>query len=190
MIPTTINTWCLRDLILRHVRQPHTLDSAEETVYSLLNRYPTGGYDLHDWTMTYNMSTSLGTVACHSAVVSKSSPSRKWVAVILSSHNCKCNYSTTAHMARRMLDVHIREERWNRMKNSSQSWTVRHRMATANSAATASWLPSCTRHSAQPTTPSHWPPSHHPIAGDSCRTGVERSGQVFLLVVMDLLLQL
>jgi hypothetical protein len=48
MIPATINTWRLRDLILRHVRQSHTLDSAEETVYSPLNRYPTYGYDLYD----------------------------------------------------------------------------------------------------------------------------------------------
>jgi hypothetical protein len=167
MIPATINTWRLRDPILRHVRQPHTSDSAEETVYSPLNKYPTRGCDLYDWTMTYNVSTSLGTAACRSAVASKSLPSRtqvitqsqsrKWVVVVLSSHNCKCNYSTTAHRARRMPDVHIREGKWNRMKNSSQSWTVRHRTATANFAATtatASWLPSCTRHSAQPKTPS------------------------------------
>jgi hypothetical protein len=77
MIPATINTWRLRDLILRHVKQPHTSDSAEETIYSALNRYPTGGCDLHDWTMTYNVSTSLGTAACRSAVASKSSPNRK-----------------------------------------------------------------------------------------------------------------
>jgi hypothetical protein len=151
MISATINTWHLRDLILRYVRQPHTSDNAEETVYSLLNRYPTGGCDLHDWTMTYNVSPSLGTAAWRSAVASKSSPGRKWVAVILSSHNCKCNYSTTTHRARRMPDVHIREGRWNRMKNSSQSWTVRHRTAMANFAATSttvSWLPSYIRHSA------------------------------------------
>jgi hypothetical protein len=77
MIPATINTWRLLDLILRHVRQPHTSDSAEETVYSPLNRYPTGGCDLHDWTMTYNMSTSLGIGACRSTITSKSSPSHK-----------------------------------------------------------------------------------------------------------------
>jgi hypothetical protein len=77
MIPTTINTWRLRDLILRHVRQPHTSDSVDETVYSPLNRDPIGGCNLHDWTMTYNVSMSLGTTACHSAVASKSSPSRK-----------------------------------------------------------------------------------------------------------------
>jgi hypothetical protein len=77
MIPVTINTWRLRDLILRHVRQPHTSDYAEETVYSPLNRYPTCGCDLHDWTMTYNVSTSLGIAACRSAVASKSSPSCK-----------------------------------------------------------------------------------------------------------------
>jgi hypothetical protein len=77
MIPATINTWHLRDLILRHVRQPHTLNSAEETIYSLLNRYLTGGCDLHDWTMTYNVSTSLGIAACRSTIASKSSPSRK-----------------------------------------------------------------------------------------------------------------
>jgi hypothetical protein len=77
MIPATINMWCLRDLIFRHVRQPHTSDSAEETEYSPLNRYPTGGCNLHDWTMTYNMSTSLGTTACCSVVASKSSPNRK-----------------------------------------------------------------------------------------------------------------
>jgi hypothetical protein len=52
-------------------------DSAEETEYSPLNRYPTGGYNLHDWTMTYNVSTSLGTAACHSVVASKSSPNHK-----------------------------------------------------------------------------------------------------------------
>jgi hypothetical protein len=52
-------------------------DSVDETVYSPLNKYPTGGYDLHDWRMTYNVSTSLGTVACRSAVASKSSPSCK-----------------------------------------------------------------------------------------------------------------
>jgi hypothetical protein len=28
------------------------LDNAEEIVYSVLNRYPTGGYDLYDWRMT------------------------------------------------------------------------------------------------------------------------------------------
>jgi hypothetical protein len=77
MIPTTINTWRLRDLILRHVRQPHTSDSLEETEYSPLNRYPTGGCNLHDWTMTYNVSTSLDTAACRSVVASKSSPNRK-----------------------------------------------------------------------------------------------------------------
>jgi hypothetical protein len=77
MIPTTINTWRLCDLILRHIRQPHTLDSAEETVYSPLNRYPTSNYVLHNWIMTYNVSTSLGTTACRSAIASKSSPSRK-----------------------------------------------------------------------------------------------------------------
>jgi hypothetical protein len=77
MIPATINTWRLRDLILRHVRQPHTSNSSEETVYSPLNMYPTGGCDLHDWTMTYNVSTSLGTTAYCSTVASKSSPSRK-----------------------------------------------------------------------------------------------------------------
>jgi hypothetical protein len=70
MIPATINTWHLRDLILRHVRQLHMLDNANEIIYSPLNRYPTGGYDLHDWTMTYNVSTSLGTAACRSAVAS------------------------------------------------------------------------------------------------------------------------
>jgi hypothetical protein len=64
MIPATMNTWRLRDLILRYVRQPHTLDNVEETVYSPLNRYRTGGCDLHEWTMTYNVSTSLGTTAC------------------------------------------------------------------------------------------------------------------------------
>jgi hypothetical protein len=52
-------------------------DSADETVYSPLHKYQTSGYDLQDWTMTYNVSTSLGTVACHSTVASKSSPSRK-----------------------------------------------------------------------------------------------------------------
>jgi hypothetical protein len=77
MIPATINMWRLRDLILRHVKQPHMSDIIEETVYSSLNRYPTGGCDLHDWTMTYNVSTSLGTAACRSAIASKSSPSRK-----------------------------------------------------------------------------------------------------------------
>jgi hypothetical protein len=77
MIPATINTWRLHDLILRHVRQPHTSDGAEETEYSLLNRYPTGGCNLHDWTMTYNMSTSLGTTAYRSIVASKSSPNCK-----------------------------------------------------------------------------------------------------------------
>jgi hypothetical protein len=77
MIPTTINTWRLRDLILRHVRQPHMSDSTDKTVYSPLNRYPTGGCDLYDWTMTYNVSTSLGTAACRSAVASKSSPNPK-----------------------------------------------------------------------------------------------------------------
>jgi hypothetical protein len=79
MIPATINTWRLHDLILRHVRQPHTSDSVDKTVYSYLNRYPTGGYDLHDWTMTSIVSTSLGTAACRSAVASKSSPNRKVV---------------------------------------------------------------------------------------------------------------
>jgi hypothetical protein len=39
--------------------------------------YPTSGCHLHDWTMTYNVSMSLGTAACRSAVASKSSPSRK-----------------------------------------------------------------------------------------------------------------
>jgi hypothetical protein len=77
MIPATINTWRLRDLILRHVRQPHTLDSTDENVYSPLNGYPTGGCDLHNWTMTYKVSTSLGTAACRSAVASKLSPSCK-----------------------------------------------------------------------------------------------------------------
>jgi hypothetical protein len=77
MILATINMWRLCDLILRHVRQPHTLDNVEETEYSPLNRYPTGGYNLHDWTMTYNLSTSLGTVACRSVVASKSSPNCK-----------------------------------------------------------------------------------------------------------------
>jgi hypothetical protein len=33
MIPATINTWLLRDLILRHVRQPHMSYSAEEQVF-------------------------------------------------------------------------------------------------------------------------------------------------------------
>jgi hypothetical protein len=42
-----------------------------------LNKYPTGGCNLHDWTMTYNVSTSLGTTACRSVVASKSSPNRK-----------------------------------------------------------------------------------------------------------------
>jgi hypothetical protein len=142
MIPATINTWHLRDLIFRHVRQPHTSDTAEKTEYSPLNKYPTGGCNLHDWTMTYNVSTS--------------SQSCKWVVVVLSSDNCKCNYSTTAHRARRMSDIHIRERRWNQMKNNSQRWTVRHWTATTNSAttsATTSWLLSCTRHSAQPKTP-------------------------------------
>jgi hypothetical protein len=77
MIPATINTWRLHDLILRHVRQPHTSDGAKETEYSLLNRYPTGGCNLYNWTMTYNVSTSLGTAACRSVVASKSSPNRK-----------------------------------------------------------------------------------------------------------------
>jgi hypothetical protein len=77
MIPATINMWRLCDLILRHIRQPHTSDSAEETVYSPLNRYPISGCDLYDWTMTYNVSTSLGTAACLSAIASKSSSSRK-----------------------------------------------------------------------------------------------------------------
>jgi hypothetical protein len=77
MIPATINTWRLRDLILIHVRQPHISDSTEEIEYSLLNRYPTSGYNLHDWTMTYNVSTSLGTAACRSVVASKSSSNRK-----------------------------------------------------------------------------------------------------------------
>jgi hypothetical protein len=77
MIPATINTWRLRDLIFRHVRQPHTSDTAEETEYSPLNRYPTGGCNLYDWTMTYNVSTSLGTAACRNVVASKSSPNRK-----------------------------------------------------------------------------------------------------------------
>jgi hypothetical protein len=156
MIPATINTSCLHDLILRHVRQPHMSDIVKETEYSLLNRYPTGGCNLHDWTMTYNVSTSLGTTACRSIVASKSSPNRK-VVVVLSSHNCKCNYNTTAHKARRMPDVHIRERRWNRMKNNSQRWIVWHWTATANStttSVTASWLPSCTCHSVQPKMPS------------------------------------
>jgi hypothetical protein len=77
MIPATINTWRLRDLILRHVRQPHMSDRKEEIEYSQLNRYPIGGCNLHDWTMTYNVSTSLGTAACRSVVASKSSPNRK-----------------------------------------------------------------------------------------------------------------
>jgi hypothetical protein len=77
MIPTTINMWRLHDLILRHVKQPHMSDGAEETEYSLLNRYPTGGCNLHYWTMTYNVSTSLATTACRSVVTSKSSPNRK-----------------------------------------------------------------------------------------------------------------
>jgi hypothetical protein len=53
------------------------LDSAEETEYSPLNRYPTGSYNLYDWTMTYNVSTSLGIAACRSVVASKSSPNHK-----------------------------------------------------------------------------------------------------------------
>ena len=77
MIPTTINTWRLRDLILRHVRHPYTSDNAEEIVYLPLNRCRTCCCDLHDWTMTYNVSTSLDTATCCSAVASKSSPSRK-----------------------------------------------------------------------------------------------------------------
>jgi hypothetical protein len=77
MIPATINTWRLRDLVLRHIRQPHISDSVEKTEYSPLNRYPTGGCNLHDWTMTYNVSTSLGTAACRSVVASKSSPNHK-----------------------------------------------------------------------------------------------------------------
>ena len=52
-------------------------DSAEETIYSLMNKYPTSSCNLYNWTMTYNMSTSLGTVACYSAIASKSSPSGK-----------------------------------------------------------------------------------------------------------------
>jgi hypothetical protein len=58
-------------------RPPHTSDSAKKTVYSLLNRYRTGDYDFHDWTMTSNVSTSLDTAAYRSVVASKSSPSRK-----------------------------------------------------------------------------------------------------------------
>jgi hypothetical protein len=77
MIPATINTRCLRDLILRHVRQPHTSDNVEENEYSPLNRYLTGGCNLHDWTMTYNVSMSLGTSTCCNVVASKSSPNHK-----------------------------------------------------------------------------------------------------------------
>jgi hypothetical protein len=36
-----------------HAGQPsYTSDSTEETVYSPLNKYPIGGYDLYNWTMT------------------------------------------------------------------------------------------------------------------------------------------
>ena len=113
MIPTTINTWCLRDLILRHVRQPHMSNNADETIYSLLNKYPTGGCNLHDWTMIYNVSTSLGTVACHSAVVSKSAPSRKVANDWQLFYPVTTANATTVQLPTvfRMLDVHVREGR-------------------------------------------------------------------------------
>jgi hypothetical protein len=160
MIPATINKWRLRDLILRHVRQPHTLDSAEEIVYSPLNKYPTCGCDLHDWTMTYNVSTSLGIAACRSTVASKSSPSCKVANesqsfYLVTTANATIVQLSTGHVGCRTSTSKKEDETgWKIVHRAEPSWTVRYRTATANSAGTASWLPSCTHHSAQPTTPS------------------------------------
>jgi hypothetical protein len=191
MIPATINTWRLRDLILRHIRQPHTSDSAEETEYSPLNRYPTGGCNLHHWTMTYNVSTSLGIAACRSIVASKSSPNRK-----VANESQSFYLVTTANATTVQLPTgHVGCRTSTSEKEDETGWKIIHRDELCgterrqriplrllrlhhDSRCVYVILHSQKRPRSSPrvTTQSQ---------GTVSRTGVERSGQVFLLVNVD-----
>jgi hypothetical protein len=123
MIPATINTWRLCDLILRHVRQPHTSDSIEKIEYSLLNRYPTGGCNLHNWTMTYNMSTSLGIAVCRSVVASKSSPNHK-----VANESQSFYPVTTANATTVQLPIgHVGCQTFTSKKEDETGWKIIHR---------------------------------------------------------------
>jgi hypothetical protein len=188
MIPATINTWRLRDLILRHVRQPHMSDSAEEIEYSPLNMYPTCGCNLHDWTMTYNVSTSLGTAACRSVVASKSSPNRK-----VANESQSFYLVTTANATTIQLPTgHVGCRTSTSEKEDETGWKIIHRGELCGTERRRR-IPlrllqlhhdsrrvhvilhnqKCPRSSPRVTTQSQ---------GTASCTGVERSGQVFLLV--------
>jgi hypothetical protein len=191
MILATINTWRLRDLIVRHVRQPHTSDSAKETEYSPLNRYPTGGCNLHDWTMTYNVFTSLGTAACRSVVASKSSPNRKVANESQSFYPVTTANATTVQLP----TGHVGCRTSTSEKEDETGWKIIHRgepCGTERRQRIPLWLlrlhhdsrrvhvilysQKCPRSSPRVTTQSQ---------GIASRTWVEHSGQVFLLVWLD-----
>jgi hypothetical protein len=185
MIPATINTWRLHDLIFRHVKQPHTSDSAEETEYSLLNKYPTGGCNLHDWTMTYNISTSLGTAACRSVAASKSSPNHK-----VANESQSFYPVTTANATTIQLPTwHVGCRTSTSEKEDETGWKIIHKGELCGTEGRRRLLrlhhdfrrvhvilhnQKRPRNSPQVTTQSQ---------GIASRTGVEHSGQVFLLVM-------
>jgi hypothetical protein len=188
MIPATINTWCLRDLILRHIRQPHTLDNTEETEYSPLNRYPIGGCNLHDWTMTYNVSTSLGTAACRSVVTSKSSPNRKVA------NESQSFYAVTIANATivQLPTGHVGCRTSTSKKEDETGWKIIHRGELCGTERRRRIPLRLLRlhhdsrrvhvilHSQKRPRSSPWVTTQS--QGTASRTRVERSGQVFLLV--------
>jgi hypothetical protein len=188
MIPATINTWHLRDLIFRHVRQPHTSDTAEKTEYSPLNKYPTGGCNLHDWTMTYNVSTSLGTTACRSVVASKSSPNRKVANESQSFYSVTTANATTVQLptghvgCRTSTSEKEDETRWKIIHKGELCGTERRRQIPLQ--LLRLHHDSCRVHVIlrNQKRPCSSPRVTTQSQGTASRTGVEHSGQVFLLV--------
>jgi hypothetical protein len=188
MIPATINTWRLRDLILRHVRQPHMSDSVEETEYSPLNWYSKGGCNLHDWTMTYNLSTSLGTAACRSVVASKSSSNHKVANESQSFYPVTTANATTVQLP----TGHIGCRTSTSEKEDETGWKIIHRGELCGTERRRRIPLRLLRlhhdsHRVHVILHSQKRPRSSPQVttqsqGTASRTGVERSGQVFLLV--------
>jgi hypothetical protein len=163
-------------------------DNAEEIEYSLLNRYPTGGCNLHDWTMIYNVSTSLDTTACRSVVASKSSPNRK-----VANESQSFYPVTTANATTVQLPIgHVGCRTSTSEKEDETGWKIIHRCELCGTERRQRIMLRLLQlhhdsrrvhvilHSQK--RPHSSPRVTTQLQGTASRTRVERSGQVFLLV--------
>jgi hypothetical protein len=143
---------------------------------------------LHDWTMTYNVSTSLGTTACRSVVASKSSPNRK-----VANESQWFYPVTTANATTVQLPTgHVGCRTSTSEKEDETGWKIIHRGELCGTE-WRRWIPlqllrlhhdsrrvHVILHNQKRPRSSPWVTTQ--LQGTTSRIGVERSGQVFLLV--------